>query len=93
MSLIDVVSQREIVRKDCGPGPAWARPECDLTYILVDLHLLPSHFSLVPLCPSSLSRYSQLTELTMKCSIKHLSIHSPPWVDIQHDLKQFQPEN
>ena len=48
MSLIDVVSQREIGRKDCGPGPAWARPECDLTYILVDLHLclLTSHLSL-----------------------------------------------
>ena len=75
-----------VSRAQPGPGSSLS----DLTYILVDISISASHLS----CPSSLSRYSQLNELTMKCSIKHLSIHSPPSVDIQRvDLKQFQLEN
>ena len=72
---------------------AWPRPECRTPVPVIwpiSCWISPS---LLLTCLSSLSRYSQLTELTMKCSIKHLGIHSPPSVDIQHDLKQFQLEN
>ena len=82
-------SHWEIARKDCEPGR-------DLSVTPVPVIWPISCWisqSLLLTCLSSLSRYSQLTELSMKCSIKHLSIHSPPSVDIRHDLKQFLLQN